>query len=64
MGLSLQMVLPPGLAKEHGMPQTEFLGDEMPSVKPVSGCKPSHKVELSRKDHRWGRGLKGKAVIH
>lgn len=63
-GLSLQTVLLPGLAKEHGVPQTEFLSDEMSAVKPVSGCKPSHKVELSHKDHRWGRGLKGKEVIH
>lgn len=64
MGLSLQMVLPQGLGREHGMPPAEFLSDEMPTVKPVSGCKPSHKVELSHKDHRWARGLKGKEVIH
>lgn len=58
------MVLPLGLAKEHGMPQTEFLSNKMPGVKPVSGCKPARKVELSHKDHRRGRGLKGKEVIH
>lgn len=64
MGLSLHMVLPPGLAKEHGMPQTEFLDDEMPTVEPVPGCKPFHEVEPSHKDYWWGRGLKGKKVIH
>lgn len=36
VGLSFQVVLPAGLVKEHGMPQTEFLSDEMPAVKPVS----------------------------
>lgn len=46
------------------MPQTEFLSHKMPTVKLVSGCKPSHKAELSHKNQRWGRGLKGKEVIH
>jgi len=64
VGLSLQMVLPPGLAKEHEMPQPEFLRNETPAVKPVSGYKRSPKVELSHKDHKRGRGLKGKEVIH
>lgn len=64
VGLSLQTVLPSGLAKEHGISQTEFLDDEMPTVKPVPGCKPSHEVEPRHKDYQWGRGLKGKEVIH
>lgn len=38
VGLSLQTVLPPGLEKEQGMPQKEFLMDEMPAVEPVWRC--------------------------
>lgn len=45
----MQTLLPPGLMKEHTVSQTEFLGGEVTTATPVSGCKPSHEVVLKQR---------------
>lgn len=53
VGLSLQMLLPPGLAKELGMPPNRIFQRENVSCQIRIWLRTVRNVELSHKDHGW-----------